>query len=63
MDEASLSSDAKKQQGSVSPVDEENFIVQNSISEKLFVVNEVSVDVCSCCNQPCVGDGVKGQAL
>jgi len=30
------------------------------LSDKL---SEISVDICRCCNQPCDGDGVKGQAL
>ena len=55
-------SDSKKHQGSRSPEDGGNFIVQNPLSEKLSVVNEVSVDVCRCCNQPCDGDGIKDQA-
>jgi len=29
----------------------------------LTAVNKISVDLCGCCNQPCDGDGVKGQAL
>jgi len=53
-------SDSKKHQGSGSPEDGGKFIV---LSEKLFVINEASVDVCSCCNQPCDGDGIKSQAL
>ena len=68
MDEASLSPDAnqsKKHQGSGSPEDGENSSVQNSpsLSEKLSIVNKISVDMCGCCNQPCDGDGVAGQAL
>ena len=42
----------KKHQGNGSTV-------QNSLSEKLSVVNDVSVNICSCCNQQCDGDGIK----
>ena len=65
MDEASLSPEAtlpKKYQESSSPENEMNLNIQSqaSLSDKL---SKISVDTSACCNEPCDGDGAKGQAL
>ena len=64
MDGALLSPEAslpKKYQESSSPENEMNLNIQSqaSLSDKL---SKISVDKCACCNEPCDGDGVEGQA-
>ena len=61
MDEAT-SPEALKYQESSSPENEMNLNneSQASLSDK---VSKISVNTSACCNEPCNGDGVKGQAL
>ena len=35
----------------------------NSPSDTLTAMNKISIDLCGCCNQPCDGNGIYGQAL